>query len=431
MPDSIFGDKRTRSQLTLPDNVLQLHRSPLKDARTALRNHHSPGTIGGDAECEETDDEILLSPKKTKSQMASAKRSASPPPLDEYSSKDIGDSRQLKRAKRDDSTTGGGSSDAENVNSTVNHPHATHSRHFSEPNIITGKRTPYRRSATPCESTSKPKSSAEPSLPPGYKSRAQSVPLFSTSTSLPKVDFTNLPPSPTRARSRSRSPSKDWALKITFPEPRVAERKLDSIPDEEGPGEVEGDVGGEQGIPASASLPLPQISSLLVDAPPVDDVSVETLGVDADSGVPEHSEPPIQPAVEKPTVASMAPPFTPARPGMSGLLLNLSPLTPLPETPLPTKSNQATEDRYTGSMGWGVSTETTIVCYSSTCLQTCHSHLAPQFVGKHLPEDCPGSRPRTEQAKPSSSRSPDQSFVVNDATTCPDSQSQVRTSGRQ
>src|SRR3984957_5320660 len=74
MSNNNSDSKRTRSQLALPDRILNLPltRSPLKDARIALRNQFQPllhtpereaskGTVD---EANDSDDEILLSPRK-------------------------------------------------------------------------------------------------------------------------------------------------------------------------------------------------------------------------------------------------------------------------------------------------------------------------------------------------------------------------------
>jgi hypothetical protein len=78
MADNNLGSKRTRSQLALSDNILHLPltRSPLKDARTALRTQFQPlpqtprratSTSKTKTKADDTDDsedEILLSPRK-------------------------------------------------------------------------------------------------------------------------------------------------------------------------------------------------------------------------------------------------------------------------------------------------------------------------------------------------------------------------------
>lgn len=169
------NDKRTRSQLTLPDNILQIpSRSPLKDARIALRNN-----LVYDDENQDTDDEILLSPKKT-----FPKRSASP-----TASNEIFAERQHKRLKHDiDSLR-----DAENVEAKP-----THSRHASEPQA---------RQLSPRDFPSKSATAAA--------SRAQSVPL--AANAVPRIDFLEMLSSPRRPLSRSRSPIKDGLQILQLP----------------------------------------------------------------------------------------------------------------------------------------------------------------------------------------------------------------------
>ncbi|KAF9075643.1 hypothetical protein BDP27DRAFT_1043077 [Rhodocollybia butyracea] len=141
MGDSIFPTGRTRSQLTLPEGLIELTRSPLKDARLASRNR-SKMTMEG------------LGDKR------------SPSPMDQP---------QLKRFKSATEST------------------ATHSRHYSDSNIL------HHRSAP----TSKPKSSSSssnrqqsPALP--QKARARSVPAFPSSQEFPLIDIRDIPSSPIR-----------------------------------------------------------------------------------------------------------------------------------------------------------------------------------------------------------------------------------------
>ncbi|KAF9039491.1 hypothetical protein BDZ89DRAFT_384030 [Hymenopellis radicata] len=156
---AFFPDKRTRSQLTLPDNLLHLplDRSPLKDARTRLQSEPPASTTPDAAE---SDDELLLSPSPSK------KRAASPWRANEYASNaairsDLPAAKRLRREGGDiegdyENTVGTSSSDA--------------------------------RLATEAPSTSSP----------DKHRRAQSVPAF------PMIDLRN----PPGKRQRSRSPSR-------------------------------------------------------------------------------------------------------------------------------------------------------------------------------------------------------------------------------
>jgi hypothetical protein len=104
---STFNTKRTRSQLTLPAlNHSVLGRSPLKDARSALRNasntqvqlqrpHSKLRIIGMDGE-DEDEDEILLSPNKK----AAYKNKNRKRPSEEFS-RDENVDRESKRHKMD------------------------------------------------------------------------------------------------------------------------------------------------------------------------------------------------------------------------------------------------------------------------------------------------------------------------------------------
>lgn len=211
MPDTIFPEKRTRSQITLPDDILQVsQRSPLKDARSALRNYTTPTDtriptkgLSDDA----TDDELLLSPRKDASSTRvphRSKRSASPPPENGQSPRSSLDERDSKRIKRDTSPE---RINMENTDNIPLHRILTHVRNHSEPNYTNHSSRKLFKTAS-----NKPASSDThpcPSTPgPSGKERAQSVPLFSASYPIPHIDLKNPPPSPHRIRARSRSPSK-------------------------------------------------------------------------------------------------------------------------------------------------------------------------------------------------------------------------------
>ncbi|KAJ7647624.1 hypothetical protein FB45DRAFT_782474 [Roridomyces roridus] len=209
-------DKRvTRSQHLLPDSLLSLSRSPLKDARIAQRNYHPTEPIVPDDP--DADDEILLSPAKSRPvnsrpNSSSSKRSASPPPQDEYRDPSQPDGRELKRLKRDtedakdDAEPDRGGSDVENTNTDVRRTApSTHTRNLSEPSLA---------------SFLKPRSSSKRT--PKGKARARSVPVF------PVLDLSNPPTTPWDRRARSRSPSKErdtFKLQFSF-------SSLAAIPDE-------------------------------------------------------------------------------------------------------------------------------------------------------------------------------------------------------
>ncbi|KAJ6558423.1 hypothetical protein DFH09DRAFT_1162762 [Mycena vulgaris] len=295
--------RATRSQLPLPDSQLSLNRSPLKDARMAQRNYHMdlPEPVPDD---EETDDEILLSPAKNRPPNSrvntNSKRSASPPPQDEYtdSTAPQQDGREFKRLKRDtDDTdkrfkrdTEAGGSDIENRDTNIRSTATpSHARNLSEPVVGAGRKS------------SKPRSTSKqtPAAPKG-KGRARSVPVF------PVLDLSNPPVNPWRRRARSRSPSKERdspKLQITF-------TSLATIPDE-----------------AAMRPPmLPPNPSAALDAPTIP--------------APVIMEPPSTPLPSSTYHRVFATP--------------MSPLTPLPETPRPFQMRLDPEDGYTRTIGWGV-----------------------------------------------------------------------------
>ncbi|GLB37780.1 putative BRCA1 C Terminus (BRCT) domain [Lyophyllum shimeji] len=343
MASSIFTEKRTRSQLTLPDELLfQLsQRSPLKDARIALRTNNN-NQAGSSAEkrvqsTEESDDELLLSPGKVAPGTRTSKRSVSPPPGDEYAARSdfSSNGRELKRLKREGdgtpTTNGGGDS----KNPIAFAPRSTHTRTLSQPQ--TGKKSSRNRSGT--LSPSKPDYNASAQ---SAKGRAQSVPLFpsSSSSSILHIDLRNPPPSPRRLRSRS--PSKEPELRIV-PEPATV-MKVDTIPEE-------ADLGmnvNEDTVESSKPSTSPQTAAS--DPPDMPDTKTLTNDTMVRPTTPER--PANTPSIEESSIPMVnEPPATPLaqRPVMSPL----SPLTPLPETPHPSKFATSTQNRYTGA-GWGV-----------------------------------------------------------------------------
>ncbi|KAF8806490.1 hypothetical protein BYT27DRAFT_7191045 [Phlegmacium glaucopus] len=290
----------------------------------------------------DTEDELLLSPGKHETNVRTNhfKRSASPPPQDEYSplSGSPSDGRKPKRVKRDLGLEDN-ESDRANLKSADLHQHSTrgHARNLSDSEVLTRKRSTRKRSAT---TTKKPVStvSASPTpstfspVIPTEKGRAQSVPLFASFNDILRIDFRNPPPSP--KRSRSRSPSKDRELKFRM---TSSFSKLVSIPDEASSAM---EVLDEPGNTLKATeLLLP---------PKITDES------DPKASIRETS-------VLSPTLLSSnihitfsEIPSTPLAKQSLNKLMPMSPLTPLPETPFPGRLGTDVEDRYTGNIGWGV-----------------------------------------------------------------------------
>jgi hypothetical protein len=295
MASSIFSQKRTRSQLTLPDELIhQLGSgSPLKHARAAFINSFAPEPVRDDA-----DDELRLSPRKTPpTGFNPAKRSASPMPVHEASSSPRSSSseRGSKRLKRD-------------VDHTTTATKSAHARSMSHPEIAIDIRSSC--AAQPVESA-----------------RAQSVPVFPSSSSLimPRIDFRNPPPSPRRARLRS--PSKEPELRI-LSGPSVP--RLDAIPDETNSIRVV-DTVNDDSHPRS---PLPTFSSSEDD---------QVVRPDKESAATAVEQPPIPIIFEPPSTPTTQQPKS---------LFSMSPLTPIPETPFPPMGTATRKDRYIGP-GWG------------------------------------------------------------------------------
>ncbi|KAF8967932.1 hypothetical protein BDZ97DRAFT_2073318 [Flammula alnicola] len=354
MTEPIFSEKRTRSQLTLPDNILQIpNRSPLKDARTALRNHTVTHDACSSPADDTDDDELLLSPGKSETQMKTAtklKRSASPPLQDEYSplSGSSSEARELKRLRRDGLSEEDNKSDIENVKARFPSHQRTiagHTRNNSEPNIV-GRRSARKRSAT---TSNKPISTVSASPTPTIfspapssprKGRAQSVPLFPTTHDIPRIDFRNPPPSPKRRRSPSRSPSKDREPKLRITSSGFAvSPKLFTIHDDVATSMVQSD--DESSIPEE--MEMPAVPSTPEGSQP--------------SKAASEIIPASPPTLLHPTAPSilLSVPATPASQSLNQLI-PMSPLTPLPETPLPTRlmTSADAEDRYASDTGWGI-----------------------------------------------------------------------------
>ncbi|RDB25296.1 hypothetical protein Hypma_007549 [Hypsizygus marmoreus] len=343
MSTTIFSEKRTRSQVTLPDEILQQlsQRSPLKDARIALRNNTSTlSECSMDVhaeEVEETDDELLLSPGKVLP-VPRAKRSASPSARDEYSSHSDTpvDGRELKRVKRDTEPSRNDESDITNTkNTNARHafvPTPTHTRTLSQPE--TRKKSSRARSGTASGVINRDTSPVGTTGVSG-KGRAQSVPLFpaASSSTVIHIDLRNPPPSPRRPRSRS--PSKEREFRIVSGPMLVP--KLDPIPDETNSGmHIDEDV-----FKSPDSQPLRPAINSLNDPPTIGIISSSedaAQTVPVVQGLPTIIEVPSTPDTHRPTMSFM------------------SPLTPLPETPHPSKLEGITNNRYAGA-GWGTDPE--------------------------------------------------------------------------
>ncbi|KAJ2914403.1 hypothetical protein MD484_g6014, partial [Candolleomyces efflorescens] len=316
--------RSTRSRVTLSDDILQVpQESPLKKARSVRRsklNANKPSSstqsTGDDDELED-DDELLLSPQKMDQPLTRTKRSVSPPPIDEYSNANSAEEgRELKRLKRDQSL------DADEVRPRKP-PSAqrttSHTRNFSDSNALPPKRRkPAKpRSKKPNSTGSRPSPAQELSPSPD-SGRAKSVPLL-FSTTLPQIDLRHPPPSPTRARARSLSKEPTPKLRIC-PLPMVTS-SLESIPDE-----------------SSARMDVDSNHNATQDdsAPSAEEPTVDNRPITS-------TDQPTGPAVEEPArnvkfseeinVSVIETPAVTANPTD----FNFSPLTPLPDTPHPSK----------------------------------------------------------------------------------------------
>ena len=346
----------------LPDEILQIpQRSPLKDAKTALRNHGAtPDTTTASRQPpDDTDDELLLSPGKNPVEIRKAstsKRSASPDLDDGYErrSGSPSDARELKRVKRD-AVAENGESDAENVKVarvTQQRPTQGHARNHSEPNLLAGRRSARKRSAT---TSKKPLSTASDGPPTKHfspanspkKGRAQSVPLFCSTDDWPRIDFRNPPPSPKRSKSPSRSPAKDKLRIASGPFPKSS--SLPTIQDEATTA-MDEETSSVQEI--ELQLPLVTISP---SEGVVENVIAETTTEPASSSTSITSSIPSAPST---AVTPAIPTIVPATPITQSLnkLMPMSPLTPVPETPFPGfgKILPHTHSRSTGNTGWNV-----------------------------------------------------------------------------
>ncbi|KAG6900710.1 hypothetical protein C0993_003736 [Termitomyces sp. T159_Od127] len=230
MASAVFPEKRTRSQLALPDDLLlQLSQgSPLKDARTALRHFNTaiePDTKDRAETVQETDDESLLSPGKPVPALRTAKRSVSPSPGDEYVVRRQ-DGRELKRTKLNDGEPLASDSQSSGKIAHVLPSRPAHTRSQSQPTY--SKSSIRVHSDTTNSSNVEIKNICDETDLTG-KGRARSVPLFPSSFSgIVHIDLRNPPPSP--RRQKSRSPSKERELRIISGTAMIG--KLDVIQDE-------------------------------------------------------------------------------------------------------------------------------------------------------------------------------------------------------
>lgn len=204
---SSFNTKRTRSQLTLPAlNHSTLGRSPLKDARSALRNatnlqvqlqlHRAPSKLRISTMDSDTDeDEILLSPnKKVPNKKNNKKR------LSEECSKDGNGERVLKRSKMDPlPSLVLTSADTENIQPSPG-PSQQRKAHLDNEQLATSY-LELQRSR---------------SMPP---SPARSPPV-------PHLDLKTIPPSPWR----SSSPAKNGSMLKPVIEPVIMEANTATKP---------------------------------------------------------------------------------------------------------------------------------------------------------------------------------------------------------
>lgn len=389
-PKGIFtAERRTRSQLTLPDVQLPLNRSPLKDAKTALRNHHSHGhTLARSSEPPTTDTKNMDVDVDTESNVHSTKesnddlslnirshtntrkRSSSPPLHDEYqqelriTSTTPLNGRELKRVKPN----------------TFSPRHATVTSVRKRPAAATNPFSLHQKHE------SVPVSSLLNSRQPS-PTRAQSVPLFPSSyEGIPHLDLSNPPVSPrrsrskspsrARARSKSRSPSKerDFPMLRIIPGPR-----LDVILDiekeeknEDGNGQDEKvDGNNENGNNESekegenhekmdkklGQQPKESVEEAIlpdeVSRGPFDfsistDISIENVSERQE--LPKPATPP-PPATSHPTI-SLEPATPQSRSAPGPFAFPSSPLTPAPETPSAQRTSKTgVNNRYT--TGWG------------------------------------------------------------------------------
>lgn len=319
MAQTIFGERRTRSQLTLPDELL-LHlpqRSPLKDARLARRlliqeasssppntsEAHEQQSMSSSPPPQGVMDESRSRPKRSMSPAPDAstlERHSEPPP-----------ERETKRAKKE--------SDAgESHEPTHRRKNTRHTRLASDPSVIRIRRSTRKRPAEQMKPISSTDSTILSSSDwPKMNQRAQSVPLFPSSSSLPFIDFKNPPPSPRRARSRS--PGKEEPkLKIDIP-PTKLNNAMEEVMEEMEVEEDEPIRAMQETRPAGQPATIPQHYAQSGPAKPTQPViaKLTTLQINTNEQVPNT------PTCSRP------------------LSSPISPLTPLSETPFPAELEKA------------------------------------------------------------------------------------------
>jgi hypothetical protein len=286
MAQQLFPERRTRSQLNLPDDLLFRlpQRSPLKNARSVHAQN---------SDMEQPEQNLMHSmpvPAEESRQKRSAEdsptRHSEPPP-----------ERQVKRAK---TTLGSASRKRAGPSSR-----RTHARTASDPNTGRARSSTRKRSTPPAEPApvADARGSVESESRP-VNTRAQSVPLFPTSYSSPFIDLKNPPPSPRRVHSHS--PEKEERkLEIIF-EPVAVEENGEKM-------DVEEDTG-------STIQEAPQSEGRTSTAPQTIETHA-TITTDSSNSSSAFSE--------------KHKAFTPSTPAPSrlGLLVGLSPLTPLFGTP--------------------------------------------------------------------------------------------------
>ncbi|KAF6760191.1 hypothetical protein DFP72DRAFT_883485 [Ephemerocybe angulata] len=324
--------RSTRSRVTLSDDILRVSQeSPLKKARSTKRTRTNTNSTNSSTEPAasngqgpEDDDPLLLSPQKVAGQSLEeekkGKRSASPPPQDEYSElSPPAMGRELKRLKTDAENL-----DAVPARTSRADARGTHSRNLSDSNAAPPKRSVRQASRLGSQKPNSTGHGPASSPPPDpVTGRAQSVPIFPASASLPQIDLRHPPPSPTR--SRSRSPSKESTPRLRMhPLPVLkAAPSLESIPD-------------EMNVD-SPTTPVP-IETPQASAP--ENNATEPVEVPAEERVLEPASPKVTFSGEVRFKEAETPITAVANVDAFGF----SPLTPVPDTPHPTKF-QATQSR--------------------------------------------------------------------------------------